>query len=438
MIDRIVVVLGGGSSDIGKGWLSASIASLLESPLPLKIDPFLNRSFPEDIGVQVDGATVSDDLATYAQLGLPVSPEQNLVMGELLSNFGAQSQGLEFERDGKKVVKKLTFADISKHIASRMEDLVGKHHDRRTLVVEVGGTVEDREHEWIPDAIRHLGRSLSIQPEFVLLGYLEPSEGTYRIKTQSIRKSIRTFRSRYHHSLAACFVRRRFVGVEFDKPHIEAELRNVAHETALDPAKIHFLENMQSPGEVRASIEDLAFLAGSASSGSVSESLAARPTTTHSDPNTGAVVCSACILGLACRYDGAPLPGGEKLLELLKGHSIHLVCPELLGDLPLPRPPAEIRGGDGEDVLDGRAKVFDKNGKDVTEQFLSGARKALDAILPVHPTKAILCDKSPACGSTLVFDGTFQGVKKPGKGVFAALLRRHGIEVEAWTPTPRS
>lgn len=151
---------------------------------------------------------------------------------------------------------------------------------------------------------------------------------------------------------------------------------------------------------------------------------------------TGTIVCSACILGMACRYDAKPLKGGERLLEHLKSESLVLVCPELLGELPLPRPPSEITGGDGDDVLDGKAIVRTVDGRDVTAEFLAGAQKALEAVMPLQPTKAILCDKSPACGVTQIFDGTFTGGKRPGRGVFAALLHRNGIEIEAWTPDP--
>ena len=46
-------------------------------------------------------------------------------------------------------------------------------------------------------------------------------------------------------------------------------------------------------------------------------------------------------------------------------------------DFPTPRPPVEIVGGDGNDVLDGKAKVITANGEDKTEEFLIGAKHAL-------------------------------------------------------------
>jgi uncharacterized protein YbbK (DUF523 family) len=49
--------------------------------------------------------------------------------------------------------------------------------------------------------------------------------------------------------------------------------------------------------------------------------------------------------------------------------------------------------------------------------------------------EAVLKEKSPSCGNCIIYDGTFQGVKKAGQGVTAALLKRHGIKVvseEEW------
>lgn len=83
-------------------------------------------------------------------------------------------------------------------------------------------------------------------------------------------------------------------------------------------------------------------------------------------------IVSACLIGCKCRYDqGACLD--ETIENLLKEGKAIPVCPEQMGGLPTPRPPAEIIGGDGFDVWEGRAKVVDNTGRDVTEEFKSGA-----------------------------------------------------------------
>jgi uncharacterized protein YbbK (DUF523 family) len=62
------------------------------------------------------------------------------------------------------------------------------------------------------------------------------------------------------------------------------------------------------------------------------------------------------------------------------------VCPELLGGFTTPREPAEIIGGDGDDVLNGKAKVKEKSGRDVTDLYITGAyitlRKAQECSRP--------------------------------------------------------
>ncbi len=71
------------------------------------------------------------------------------------------------------------------------------------------------------------------------------------------------------------------------------------------------------------------------------------------------IVISACLGGIACRYDGNDNLV-SKIEDLLQQEETLLICPEVLGGLPTPRPSAEIIGGNGDDVLDGKAKSDDK------------------------------------------------------------------------------
>ncbi len=114
---------------------------------------------------------------------------------------------------------------------------------------------------------------------------------------------------------------------------------------------------------------------------------------------------------------------------MLKQGKAVLVCPEQLGGLPTPRPPAEIVGGNGADVLDGKAKVMTNDHTDVTAEFVRGAEQTLKIAQSVSAKYAVLKESSPSCGSSLIYNGTYTKTKQPGFGVTAALLRRHGIEV---------
>lgn len=145
---------------------------------------------------------------------------------------------------------------------------------------------------------------------------------------------------------------------------------------------------------------------------------------------------SACLLGVPCAYDGRGRSGRRgRLAELLalaaRGRVVPM-CPEVAGGLPIPRPPAEIVGGDGDDVLDGQARVLTiGGGQDVTEAYLRGARCALEAARRHGITVAVLKQRSPSCGSAHIYDGTHSGKLRAGRGVTAALLQRHGVTVRS-------
>ena len=99
-------------------------------------------------------------------------------------------------------------------------------------------------------------------------------------------------------------------------------------------------------------------------------------------------------------------------------HTLVPVCPEQLGGLPTPRPPAERRGG----------RVVTQSG-DVTEQYLRGAEETLKLCKLLGCEAAVLKERSPSCGRGQVYDGTFSGTLTAGDGVTAELLAAHGILV---------
>jgi len=126
---------------------------------------------------------------------------------------------------------------------------------------------------------------------------------------------------------------------------------------------------------------------------------------------------SACLLELPCRYDGKTI-SRPKLSRKLDQHIIVPVCPEQLGGLPTPRPAAEIIGGDGIDVIEGRARVVTKVKKiDVTPAFISGAKAVLKIAKIIEPNLCILKAKSPSCGLTPII------------GVTGALLLANGYDL---------
>jgi len=132
------------------------------------------------------------------------------------------------------------------------------------------------------------------------------------------------------------------------------------------------------------------------------------------------ILISRCLLGEPCRYDGQskPVPAVEELRRA--GHTLIPVCPEVLGGLPTPRPPAECQP-------DGR--VVNREGTDVSAQYRSGAEQALAIARASGCTAAVLKAKSPSCGSREIYDGTFSRTLIPGQGVTARLLQDAGLLV---------
>jgi uncharacterized protein YbbK (DUF523 family) len=130
------------------------------------------------------------------------------------------------------------------------------------------------------------------------------------------------------------------------------------------------------------------------------------------------ILCSACLLGVNCRYDGKNKLN-KKIIELAKKKILIPVCPEQLGGLPTPREPAEQKG----------KKIITKSGKDVTKYFKRGAKEILKIVKLFKIKKAILKQKSPSCGCGKIYDGTFSGKIIKGDGVLTVLLKKNGIEV---------
>ena len=129
------------------------------------------------------------------------------------------------------------------------------------------------------------------------------------------------------------------------------------------------------------------------------------------------LLISACLLGVQCRYDGGSKPV-MPTVALMEQYHLIPICPEQLGGLPTPRPPAERRGG----------RVVTQSG-DVTEQYLRGAEETLKLCKLLGCEAAVLKERSPSCGRGQVYDGTFSGTLTAGDGVTAELLAANGIPV---------
>ena len=132
------------------------------------------------------------------------------------------------------------------------------------------------------------------------------------------------------------------------------------------------------------------------------------------------IMVSACLLGENCKYSGGNNKN-EAVLCFVEDPGIEVipVCPEVMGGLPTPRAPAEIRDG----------VVVTRDGRTVDAQFRAGAEKCLEIARRERPDLIILQSRSPSCGVKQIYDGTFTGTLIDGMGVTARLLRENGFRL---------
>lgn len=130
------------------------------------------------------------------------------------------------------------------------------------------------------------------------------------------------------------------------------------------------------------------------------------------------VLVSACLLGIECRFDGKSKENSE-LFNLKDKFEFFLVCPEVLGGLSTPRVPSEI--------IDG--KVINKDGIDVTENYIKGAYDTLKICNICNIDFVVFKSKSPSCGKGKIYDGTFSGNLIDGNGITTKVLIDNGIKV---------
>ncbi len=127
---------------------------------------------------------------------------------------------------------------------------------------------------------------------------------------------------------------------------------------------------------------------------------------------------SACLCGMNTKYDGTN-NFNQKIFDLVKDGKAIAVCPEQLGGLTTPRVPSEIKNG----------KVINKNGIDVTDNFINGANQVLDLVKKFNIDKVILKSKSPSCGKGKIYSGYFNGELVDGNGILTQLLLDNNVEV---------
>ncbi|MGM0599793.1 MAG: DUF523 domain-containing protein [Candidatus Rifleibacteriota bacterium] len=146
------------------------------------------------------------------------------------------------------------------------------------------------------------------------------------------------------------------------------------------------------------------------------------------------VLISACLAGVECNYKAKASSAWQKGLQSFfrqacqNGILFVPICPEQLGGLPTPRDPSELQGS-AKQILAGQEKIISNKGKDVSNNFIKGAMQAAHFAKLYSARFAILKSKSPSCGSSQVYDGTFSGQLIDGRGITSEVLLANGLKI---------
>ena len=155
---------------------------------------------------------------------------------------------------------------------------------------------------------------------------------------------------------------------------------------------------------------------------------------TNSDPLR--ILVSSCLIGVKCGVDGDDYGEYPSVLKLLDYDNVKLIqfCPEDFS-FGTPREMCDIHGGDGSDVLDGRAKVLTSSGVDWTDGMVRASEKMLQVARENDVELAVMMDVSAACGNHVIYDGDRYAENKKyqiGMGVCGARLSRAGYRIISW------
>jgi uncharacterized protein YbbK (DUF523 family) len=139
------------------------------------------------------------------------------------------------------------------------------------------------------------------------------------------------------------------------------------------------------------------------------------------------ILVSACLLGLKTRYDGSD-ELDERLREFMQRFVFIPVCPEILGGLSIPRPPATMEKGDGALFWERGGKVVLEDGSDVSDKFRAGAERTFEFAQFLGISAILSKEGSPSCG---VHETNVSFNRTRGIGITAFLLKKRGCTVDS-------
>lgn len=252
MIKTIFVIVSHPLSDLGKGWVGGSIASLVPNSFMLKIDPMMNRIVANNPWENEQIMESNADLQTYQKLGLGIGMDSLLISGNVLSDFlfatathiGTLAQYGHPSRALKKN-RAQTLDDASQFLSRLIERRAGERN-AENLVVEIGGTVGDPESHYIVRALRLLAMENNAELKWVLLTHFDFQEANVSkegIKTRIITHAIEALRMHCGEPWKV-LVRQRLLPFALEKADLHYWKRKISLRGNIPTEKILYVPNV--------------------------------------------------------------------------------------------------------------------------------------------------------------------------------------------------
>ncbi|NTW22848.1 DUF523 domain-containing protein [Candidatus Falkowbacteria bacterium] len=134
---------------------------------------------------------------------------------------------------------------------------------------------------------------------------------------------------------------------------------------------------------------------------------------------------SACNFGALVRYNRK---GWDRLESLGREKDAFIwtpVCPEVMSGLGVPRHPMKLVDGNGDDFWQGKSRMKNKKGENISNLIKEGALAALGNIQRANVEAFVFMDGSPSCG---VYRTSLKNARlgKP-PGIFGSLLLKEQL-----------
>src|SRR3990167_5531071 len=198
---KIIVVVGGVISGVGKGIVTASIAKILQqygfTTTAVKIDPYINVDAgtlrPTEHGevwVTDDGGEIDQDLGNYERfLGYDIPKRNNMTTGQIYKELIDRERRGEFLGQTVEVIPEVP-NEIKRRIREASRKPGGGEYD--FVLVEVGGTIGDYQN------MPYLFATKSLEIEMgwenvahVLVTYLPVPDNIGEMKTKPTQQAIK-------------------------------------------------------------------------------------------------------------------------------------------------------------------------------------------------------------------------------------------------------